>query len=138
MCIRDRPLVYSGQEAANKKRIEFFEKDNIDWGTYEYAGFYKTLLDLKEKNKALWNGEHGGKLVKIPTGKDDAIYAFSREKDGDKILVVINLSKNAQEFNLNCTGCAGTYNNVFSNAKVDIQEGGKMSMKGWEYLVLSN
>jgi len=131
------PLVYSGQEAANKKRLEFFEKDNIDWGTYEYAGFYKTLLDLKEKNKALWNGKHGGPVVKIPTGKDDAIYAFTREKDGDKVLVVINLSKNAQDFALNCTGCTGSYNNVLGKGKMEIKEGQKMSMKAWEYLVLN-
>ena len=129
------PLVYCGQEAANKKRLEFFEKDNIDWGTYEYADFYKTLLDLKEKNKALWNGEHGGKLVKIPTGKDDSIYAFTREKDGDKVLVVINLSKNAQEFSLNCTDCRGTYNNVFSGMKEEIKEGQKMNLKSWGYLI---
>ena len=132
------PLVYSGQEAANKKRLEFFEKDNIDWGTYEYAGFYKTLFDLKENNKALWNGKYGGPLVKIPTGKDDAIYAFTREKDDDKVLVIINLSKDVQDFALNCKNCAGTYNNVLGNGEMEIKAGQKMSMAGWEYLVLSN
>ncbi|MCB0661721.1 MAG: alpha-amylase, partial [Saprospiraceae bacterium] len=54
------PLIYTGQEAAYNKRMEFFQKDPVDWGTYEKTEFYKKLIDLKHRNQALWNGEHGG------------------------------------------------------------------------------
>jgi len=51
------PLVYSGQEAALSKRLEFFEKDQIPWGDYRFQWLYSALLNLKRRNRALWNGE---------------------------------------------------------------------------------
>ncbi len=132
------PLIYTGQESAMDKQLVFFEKDSVPWGDYKYAGFYKTLFDLKDRNKALWNGKDGGPLVKIPTGKDENIYAFLREKDGDKVVVVINLSAAAQEFKLNGTGFAGRYSNVFTNEQIDLTEGMPLKLKAWDYLVFSN
>ena len=70
------PLVYGGMEAGLNKRVQFFEKDPIVWGTYPEATFYKSLLTLKHRNRALWNGEAGGELIKIPTGRDEQVYAF--------------------------------------------------------------
>ncbi|MCB0703835.1 MAG: alpha-glucosidase C-terminal domain-containing protein [Saprospiraceae bacterium] len=132
------PLVYSGQESAMDKQLEFFKKDEIPWGDYAYAGFYKTLFDLKHRNKALWNGVHGGPLVKIPTGNDENVYAFSREKDGDKVVVIINLSAVDQEIKLQGSGYAGNYNNVFSNSSTELAEGMTLKMGSWDYLVLSS
>ena len=66
------PLIYSGQELPNLKRLEFFEKDVIAWnGKYEMAGFYKTLLLLRKNNKAVWAGEAAGTthMVKHPAIK---------------------------------------------------------------------
>jgi glycosidase len=33
------PLIYTGQEAGNSKRLEFFEKDEVDWSNEEYVPF---------------------------------------------------------------------------------------------------
>lgn len=132
------PLIYTGQESAMDKRLEFFEKDEVPWGEFEYADFYKTLFTLKHNNKALWNGEHGGALVKIPTGTDENVYAFMREKEGDRVIVIINLSAKEQEILLAGSGYDGNYNNVFSNASIDIAEGMTMKMGPWDYLVLSS
>jgi alpha-amylase len=129
------PLLYTGQESAMDKQLEFFKKDNIDWGDYSYAGFYKTLFDLKHKNKALWNGEYGGELVKIPTGKDEEIYAFYREKDGNRVVVVINLSSSAQDFTLNGDSFAGDYTDVFLNAPKTLTADLEMSLDPWDYAV---
>ena len=42
------PMIYSGQEMPNKKRLKFFEKDVIEWdGKFELHNFYKTLLTVK-------------------------------------------------------------------------------------------
>lgn len=130
------PLVYTGQESAMDKKLEFFTKDEIPWGDYKYASFYKTLFDLKHRNKALWNGEHGGPLVKISTGNDENIYAFTREKEGDKVLVIINLSSKSQNGTLQDVG--GGYTEVFSSTKKEISNGESISLKPWEYFVYSN
>lgn len=130
------PLVYTGQESAMDKKLEFFKKDEIPWGDYKYAPFYKTLFDLKHNNKALWNGSHGGPLVKIPTGNDENIYAFTREKDGDKVLVVINLSSKPQKGSLK--GAAGSYKDIFAGSTQDIKDDAAIDLKAWEYKVYSN
>ena len=132
------PLIYSGQESAMDKQLAFFTKDSIPWGDYQYAGFYKTLFDLKDRNKGLWNGTEGGPLVKIPTGNDENIYAFIREKDGDKAVVVINLSAKKQDFKLTGTSFAGTYTNVFTNEPKELTDGMSLSLNAWDYLVFSN
>ena len=130
------PLVYTGQESAMDKKLEFFKKDEIPWGDYKYAPFYKTLFDLKHRNKALWNGSYGGPLVKIKTGNDTNIYAFTREKDGDKVLVIINLSSKDQKGNIQ--GAAGSYTDVFTATKQEWKDGDSISLKPWEYKVYSN
>jgi glycosidase len=131
------PLIYSGQESAVDKQYEFFTKDEIKWGDYAYADFYKTLFDLKEDNKALWNGTHGGELVKIPTGNDENIYAFTREKDGDQVIVVINLSAQEQTATLAGDGYAGKYQEAFTGENTDVRAGMKMQLEPWGYRVWS-
>ena len=133
------PLVYGGQEAPLQKRLEFFERDPIDWNDYTYASFYKTLMELKHRNKALWNGSYGGEIVRIPTSQDEEVYAFMREKDGDKVVVILNLS--AAEplvIQLSGTDYPGEYTNIFANSTLTLVEGTELSLNAWDYLVLSN
>lgn len=132
------PLIYTGQESALDKQLEFFKKDNIEWGDYAYGEFYKTLFDLKHRNKALWNGEHGGDLVKLPTGVDEDVYAFGREKDGDKVVVVLNLSNKPQSFKVDSKTFAGNYNDIFAGIETELDAEMQMDLKPWAYVVLSN
>ena len=57
------------------------------------TGFYRHLISLKKQNKALWNGDEGGPMVRFSTGSDSTIFAFSRQKDDNKVVVFLNLSK---------------------------------------------
>ncbi len=132
------PLIYGGQEAPLKKRLAFFEKDAIDWNNYEYTGFYKTLIDLKHRNKALWNGSYGGEIIRVPTGKDSKVYAFVREKEGDKVLVIINLSPEAQDIKISSDDAVGSYSNIFLNASHNIEKDTELRLEAWGYLVLSS
>ncbi|MBE9466723.1 MAG: alpha-glucosidase C-terminal domain-containing protein [Bacteroidetes bacterium] len=129
------PLLYSGQEAAMSKRLRFFDKDTIEWGDYKYADFYKILLTLKTKNKALWNGNQGGDLIKINSSNDKAVYSFVREKDGDKVFVILNLSETEQDITLNGQEYAGAYKNIFTNEDVEFKSNTELKLKPWEYLV---
>jgi len=93
------PLVYSGQEANNKKRLEFFEKDPIDWsGGYVFEYLMKTLFILKSQNSALWNGQ--GSLEWISTAHDDKLIVFRRAYDDNEVLVMINTSGEELTFEL--------------------------------------
>ncbi|WP_232830114.1 alpha-amylase family glycosyl hydrolase [Lewinella sp. IMCC34191] len=132
------PLIYTGQESADDQQYEFFTKDDVEWGDYAYADFYKTLFDLKERNQALWNGEYGGELQKIATGNDENVYAFTREKNGDRVVVIINLSAQPQDITLEGDDFAGGYTEVFSDESNELQEDMQMNLGPWEYFVYSN
>lgn len=132
------PLLYTGQESVMDKKLEFFKKDEVPWGNYAYADFYKALYTLKHQNKALWNGTYGGKLVKIPTGNDENIYAFIREKDGDKVVVIINLSSKEQKAKLEGDAFVGEYTDIFAKKASKLEKGMEMNLKLWEYFVYSN
>ena len=51
------PLLYSGQELPNMKRLEFFEKDVIKWtNAYQVADFYKNTIGFKKLSTLLLRG----------------------------------------------------------------------------------
>ncbi len=131
------PLIYNGQETAMDKRLEFFEKDPIQWQGTEYVDFYTMLFELKHKNKALWNGEAGGRPMSISMDDED-VFAFKREKDGDRVIVVVNLSADEKNVQLNDSSLDGAYNNVFAKGTVDFTSEMTIYLKPWDFVVLSN
>ncbi len=132
------PLIYSGQEAGLDKPLEFFEKDEIEWGDVPLQGFYQTLLSLKHRNQALWNGAAGGESQRIKTTRDEHVFAFSREQNGDQVVVFLNLSDQPQDFALKGDQLTGMFNNVFANSTTTLTEKMRMKLNPWDYLVLSN
>lgn len=129
------PLIYSGQEAGMDKRLAFFEKDEIDWSNMELASFYKKLIALKKNNKALQAGVKGGKLIRIKSDKDEAVFAFYREVEGNKVLVILNLSKDAVSANLDMGKNAGSYTSFSDASKHDLAAQLNVDLKAWEYKV---
>lgn len=136
--IEGMPLVYSGQESGLDKRLDFFEKDVIEWKEHRFYDLYRKLFVLKKENKALWNGNFGGKIQKIKTGKDKQVYSFLREKEGDKVFVIINLSENPQTIKLNNRSLAGSYLNAITGENIFITGNDEFNLGTWSYRVFSN
>ena len=132
------PLVYNGMESNLNKRLPFFEKDSINWGTYAKTDFFKSLLTLKHRNRALWNGLAGGKAVKIPTGDDAKVYAFYRQKDNDWVTVILNLSNQPVTTRMEGSGYEGTFMEIFTRTSSEIKPGMNITLKPWEYRVYTN
>jgi glycosidase len=130
------PLIYSGQEAGLDKRLEFFEKDTIEWKEDDLFGFYKTLLSLKKRNPALWNGKSGGSLTRVTSSDNKAVYAFLREKNGDKVFVILNLTGEPVTVTLKGKDYTGEYQNVFSGESVSFRKNAEVALEGWEYRVM--
>jgi alpha-amylase len=126
------PLIYSGQEEPVRDSISFFYKDAIEFGKYERASFYKTLLDLKKRNEAL---AANASVTKLNTGNDDNIYAFLRQRNGKKVLVVTNLSAAPQTFKIGNASVAGEAMNVFDGSGKNIVAGADMQLPAWGYAV---
>jgi alpha-amylase len=133
------PMLYDGQEDGMKQRLAFFEKDPIKWGNYSKTEFFQTLCAVKRSNKALRSGPQGGILEKIPTTDDDHVYAFTREKEGQRVIVVANLSKENRIVTLQADEkIQGAYFDVFGAATVQITANLNLNLKPWDYLVLTN
>lgn len=113
------PLLYNGQELPLKtKRLEFFEKDPIPWsGKNELHDFYKTLLSLKSNNPALRGGDSAVSSYFLKTSADDKILAYLRKNGNDEVLVVLNMSKENVNFNIEEDQLSGDFKNVFDQTK---------------------
>jgi len=129
------PMLYSGQEVGLSHRLKFFEKDEIDWSNKELVPFYTELMSLKKNNKALQNGVKGGQLVRINSDQNEKIFAFSREAEGNKIVVILNLSKEPVKATLEMDANAGKYACYKDGNKHDLAAKLAVDMKAWEYRV---
>ncbi len=131
------PLIYSGQELPNTKRLQFFEKDVIAWnGEYKLADFYNRLLEVREKNPALRTGDASAKTILLHTDQPNSILAYLR-KNGDKeVLVLLNLSKNDLTFTLQENLLKDNYKKVFDDQTVQSLNGKTtFELKPWGYEV---
>ncbi|MCX8525517.1 alpha-amylase family glycosyl hydrolase [Chryseobacterium formosus] len=130
------PLLYSGQELPNVKRLEFFERDPIQWtNNYEMADFYKTLLDLKSSNPALRGGDSNVVTYLLNTSSNDKIFAYIRKNKWNEVLVVLNFSKEDVEFTIEDENLSGVFKNVFDKTKRDFSNNKKFNFRVSDYAV---
>jgi len=135
--IAGMPMVSSGQEEPIVRKPKRYENDPIDFKNFAMADFYRSLLKLKKKNEALWNGIDGGEAKFIATDNRDII-AYSRKKDGNILLTIINLSGQQHSTEVNTSGLEGAYENVFGSSTTTVSNKSKFNLKPWDYLVLSS
>ena len=93
------PLIYGGQESRLTKRLEFFEKDPIDWKSRELEPMYTSLITLKHANPALANGQYGGDVTVLNAG-NDSVLAYERRLGSNVVTVALNLSNQEQSYQL--------------------------------------
>ncbi|MFP4488640.1 MAG: alpha-amylase family glycosyl hydrolase [Bacteroidales bacterium] len=130
------PLIYNGQEAGLNKRLEFFDRDPIEWRDSYLRDFYTSLNTLKEENPALHNFRWAGDFTGVTVTGDADVYAFRREKDDNIIITIINFDDEAAEFTVN-TGSSGEYKDYFSGDNIIIDNNKTLLLEGWSYLVLT-
>jgi glycosidase len=131
------PLIYSGQELPNKKRIQFFDKDTMQWTGYnELHDFYKTLLNLHTNNPALCSGDPTVQTFRIKTTDRKHVFAYLRKKGNYEVLVILNLSsRNDLYFDITDENLKGIYKNVFTGTFNDFATATSFEMQSWEWLV---
>lgn len=135
--VNGMPLVYSGQEAGLNKSLRFFDKDTIEWKQHRNAEIYTKLFDLKHKNQALWNGEWGGEMVRVNNDKMNQVISFYREKNGQKVLPIINFSNQLVDVVLQTKYFKDEYLNYFTNEKVKVSDELHLKIPAWGYVVLT-
>ncbi|MFN3562671.1 MAG: alpha-amylase family glycosyl hydrolase, partial [Chloroherpetonaceae bacterium] len=88
--IRSVPLFYNGDEVGYNKRTSLFEKEPIAWSTphaQDFETFYRNLIWLRKTQPAIVEGT----MEKVKSSNDEAVYAFTRTTENNKVLIAINL-----------------------------------------------
>ena len=130
------PLLYSGQELPNLKRLKFFDKDAIEWSNKQPSleNFYKKLVTLKSCNAAL---HETGNINALPTEFNDNVFAFLRCTGNYKVLVILNLSdKDRLQFKLTHPLLEGNFTHLFSEITYKLGAVQSFELQAWEYIVL--
>ncbi len=132
------PLIYSGQELPNLKRLRFFEKDDIEWNDQQpkLENFYKRLLTLRSTNTAL---HETGNINVLPSELNENIFAFLRFTGEDKVLAIFNFSnKDRLQFKLAHPLMEGNFRHLFSDIIYTLGAVQSFELQAWEYIVLTN
>lgn len=88
------PLIYSSQEVAFPKPINFFHYVPVDWtANPQIYREYQTIIKVFNTNPALRYGT-------ITPVRDKSVFAFARSYNGEDILVVVNTTARKQALTL--------------------------------------
>ena len=130
------PMIYSGEEIPNLKRLRFFEKDEIDWtGEMTMHDFYKTLLSLRKRNLALRAADDAVTTFHILIEGSKNVMAYLRKNDSNEVLVILNLGTDIAEFKIIDRLVDNAYQNVFTNSEIYLGPETGLVMQPWDYLV---
>lgn len=130
------PLIYSGQELPNLKRLKFFEKDEIEWTNAEPAlqNFYQRMLNLRTNNSAL---HITGNIEMLPTEYNENIFAFMRTNGNNSVIVILNLSnRDKLQFHITHPLIEGTFQHLFSDIQYKLGAVQTFELQAFEYIVL--
>ncbi len=130
------PMIYSGQELPNLKRLQFFDKDVIEWnGKYELHDFYKTLLTLKKNNPALRAADISVTTYPLATTADEKVLAYMRKNENNEVLTIINFSKEKISFQINDPHLTGNFSNLFTRETENFSAPKYFELPPWGYAV---
>jgi len=134
------PLVYTGQEEPLKRRLAFFEKDNVDFSAYAKTNFFATLLKARQKGGALEaaNPSNRSRRITLKTSNEN-ILAYERKGALNSVLVFVNLSGEEQEIEpLSLT--SGRYRNMYLDETTEIESSDNFNvvLAPHAYLVLES
>ncbi len=129
------PLIYNGQEAGNEKRLEFFEKDPIEWREHRIGELYTELFALKKSNTALWNGSAGARMIRVWNSRPDDVFSFTRLHEDEGVFVVINFSDEPQTVSFESGPFEGGYVEYFSGDSASFDSDAQIDLAPWGYRV---
>lgn len=128
------PLIYSGNEYGLNHSLKFFEKDSIPKTKGAAWELRRKLGKLKTENSALNGGKKSASYKKIATPNDTEILAFEREKNGDKIIYIANLSDKTISISLPING---EFEDFITGKKIIFDAKLNTQLQPWQYYILN-
>lgn len=131
------PMIYSGQEAGNEKRLEFFERDPIEWRDHPIGDLYARLFQLKEDTSALWNAPWGAPMIQVPNDRGGEVLSFVRRDDDSKVFAAFNFSADTVEAAFEQSLYHGDYVDFESGESVKMTADTTLDLSPWSYRVFT-
>ena len=124
------PLIYTGQEYANEKRLRFFDKDTVI-ANPEAAQIkmYTNLNAFRAANPALRSNEVGAKMERIATDAAN-VFACLRQTEENTVVGLFNFSADSVEV-ADMLIPAGLYTTPCGQ-QVEVAEGTAFTLAPWE------
>lgn len=129
------PMIYTGQEAALDKRLNFFDRDPVQWGSYELADFYKRVFGLFSTHPAVLAACPTGDFYRLDNGAFKNLYIYMRTEKDKKVLVISNLGREnviVPELEI----IHGQWTDMMTDGKRTIKPGDAIELLPGEFLVL--
>jgi alpha-amylase len=129
------PVLYSGQEEPLTQKLNFFEKDDINFQDYKLHDFYKKLYHFKSTNSTL-DADPSVTLIKLNTSENDKVLAYLRKKDNHEVLIIAHLS-NISEMSVQLTDSRlqGKFKGLMDDPIIDFFEGISLKINAWTVLI---
>jgi len=135
------PMIYTGEEVANNRKLDLFEKVSVDRTRPGTMGeLWKTMTALRKRHPALREGT----LKRAATTGGESVYAFVRAFGKDRLLVVLNFG--TKTVRVSCTiptsgqPFTGSPRDVFSGEVLPAGKSGTLALSlpghGYKVLVL--
>ncbi|MBR6749936.1 MAG: alpha-glucosidase C-terminal domain-containing protein, partial [Bacteroidaceae bacterium] len=136
---KSQPLIYTGQEIALNRRLQFFEKDavkelvDLEYNK-EYRDFYRNLCSFRHANKALAAGSNVAP-IQFVEGVGENVLAFTRQKEDNTVLCLFNFS--AEPTTVTLTEAeAGDYKCACGETK-SLKAGDTIDLAAWGFMLLA-
>ena len=129
------PMVYSGEEAGNDKKLDLFEKVGIDWRVdRDFRDLYQKLGALRGGHPALRRGEY----QRLQNTGNAKVYSFARQHQNDVAVVVINFDRTAQTVDVDLpANMQGELTEYFSGMRHQAGQGTiRLSLDPLDYKIL--
>lgn len=125
------PLVYTGQEMANTKRLSFFDKDALQWTNEPIlAKLYSTLHQLRKTSDAIAKGD----VFQLPMPNNFSM-AYIRTYEEDVVLVILNFSHEKLKTKFSHPSIQGNFEQVFSGLSYPLTPQTQFEIMPGEYMV---
>ncbi len=112
------PLIYSGQEIPNRKRLAFFEKDHLNWdNTLQLNDFYANLFSFR---KLFFSNKNYQNFKFHFLNVSERIIAYIIADDLSSCIVVLNFSDKIFSDHINAENLSGEYIDLFSGETIQI------------------
>jgi glycosidase len=122
------PMIYNGQEIAYSKRISYFQRDPITWTPNPaVTEAYKKILSFRNSSEAIRRGQ-------LFSYNSDDVVAFSKQKESEKVFVLVNLRNRAVDYILPAAFANSTWTDALNSGTITLTT--KMTLPANGYLVL--